>query len=255
MQITFSFLLTLLFALSSGGAFTQPEPQQVKEQINKTIQLSPGANVTVGGINGRVNIETWDSQQAEIHITITASSREALEARPLLVTNTPDSLVIRTENDREGRGWGRDRGWVRHEVNLKVPRQINAKVSGVNGTVHVGAITGTIHASGINGRTEIVQAGTASQLSGINGGVRVSLLRLGPEGLRVSGINGGVEVGLPDGTNADIDVSGTNGGVDSDLPLAVIGEVKRGQLKGTLGSGGTPIRVSGVNGGVKLRRN
>jgi DUF4097 and DUF4098 domain-containing protein YvlB len=227
----------------------------VTDQINKTVTLAPGSNVTVRGINGSVNIETWDGDRAEINITIKASDAAAMERRPILIDNTPNSLIIRTEEDREGRGRGWNRGWVRHEVRVKMPKNVNLKVSSVNGQVDVGAITGEVGLNSINGRVEVAQAGTATQLSSINGGVSLALLRLGEGGLHVSSVNGGVEIGLPAGTNAEIDVHSVNGGINSDLPITVVGEMKRGQMQGRVGEGGPPITITSVNGGVTLRRN
>lgn len=225
----------------------------VTEQINKTITLAPDSNVKVSGINGPLTIETWDGNRAEINIAIRASDREALERHPLLVEETPNSLTIRTENDREGRRGG-DRGWVHHEARLKLPRRVNLRVSGVNGAVDIGQIGGEIAVSGINGRVEVAQAGTATEISGINGATAVSLVRLGDGGLRVSGINGRVEIGLPATTNANVNVHGVNGGIDTDLPITVVGEMKKGNLTGTIGSGGSRIEISGINGGVLLKR-
>ncbi|MGH9834109.1 MAG: DUF4097 family beta strand repeat-containing protein [Blastocatellia bacterium] len=263
MQIQITFLLSLMlgfvFTVAPGGKSDRTVEVDVTDQIKKTITLAPGSNVTIRGINGRVNIETWDGDKAEmnaeINITIRASDREAMERRPILVDETPNSLIIRVEEDREGRKWGGDRGWVRHEVNLKLPKSINLKISSVNGTVGVGAITGEVGVSSVNGRVEVAQAGTATGLSSINGRVTLSLLRLGEGGLRVSSVNGGVEIGLPSTTNAEVDVRSVNGGIDSDLPITVVGEMKRGQLRGTIGSGGPQITITSVNGGVTLRRN
>ncbi len=227
----------------------------VTDQINKTVTLAPGSDVTVRSINGRVTIETWDSDRAEININIRASDAEAMERRPILIDNTPNSLTIRAEEDREGRRGGWERGWVRHEVHLKMPKSVNLKVSSVNGKVDVGAITGEVGLSSINGGVAVAQAGTATRLSSINGGVTLSLLRLGEGGLRVSSVNGGVELGLPSETNAEIDVHSVNGGINSDLPITLVGEMKRGQLRGRVGAGGPPIVISSVNGGVRLRGN
>ncbi len=240
------FLVAIAFSIARAD---------VNEQINKTVPLAGGANVRVSGINGRVTLETADINQAEINIAIKASSREALEQRPIVIENTPSSLVIRTINDREGGRESWNRGWVRHEVHVRMPRNVSLKVNGVNGPVQVGEITGEIAINGINGRVEVAQAGTASDIGGINGQTTISILNLGERGLHVKGINGHVEIGVPAGLNANIDVTGVNGNVNSDLPMQVIGEMRRGQLKGTIGSGGVPIQISGVNGGIHLKRN
>jgi len=260
MQIPIVFFLSLALSFILAIAPNQNQTRtsdsaDVTNQINKTVTLAPGSSVTVRGINGRVTIETWDSAQAEVNISVKASDTAAMERRPILIDNTPTSLIIRTEEDREGRDRGWDRGWVRHEVHLKMPKNVNLKVSSVNGTVDAGAISGEVAVSSVNGRVTVAQAGTATQLSSINGRVSLSLLRLGEGGLKVSSVNGGVEIGLPSATNAEVDVRSVNGGINSDLPITVVGEMKRGQLRGRVGDGGPPITITSVNGGVTLRRN
>lgn len=227
----------------------------LQEQINKALTLSPGTDVRVSSFNGSVKIETWDSDRAEINIQIKASDREAMDRRPVIIDHTGNTLVIRTENDREGGKWGRDRGWARHEVNLRLPRAISLTVSSINGSVNVGQLTGAVAVRSVNGSVQVAQAGTATELTSINGRTSVSVGRIGEGGLRVSSINGGVEINLPESTNADVEVRSVNGGINADIPINVIGEMKRGQLTGKLGSGGARITVNSVNGGVTLRGN
>jgi hypothetical protein len=248
-----------LLALVVGAAAcsvlpgTAAQTAEVTDQVNRSIELASGSDVRISGINGQVYVETAEGlAAAELRVTIEASSREAMERRPLIVENTPDTLIVRTETDGRGSWWRRE--WVRHEVRVRLPRNVNLRVSGVNGRVDVGEIGGTVGLSGINGRTTVVHAGSASAIDGINGRTTISVARLEDQGLRVSGINGGISIGLPDDLNADIDVSAVNGGVDSDLPLTVTGDVRRGRLRGSLGSGGPPIVISAVNGGVRLTR-
>ena len=261
MQIPIAFFLSLLLApaLALAPDYGQERATgsgEVTNQINRTVTLAPGANVKIQSINGLVSIETWDGDRAEINITVRASDIAAMERQPIIIeAPTPDSLTIRREEDKGGRRRGEDRGWVRHEARLKLPKSVNLNVSSVNGKVDVGAITGEVGVNSVNGGVVVAQAGTATQLSSINGGISVSLLRLGEGGLRVHSVNGGVKIGLPSETNAEIDVHSINGGVKSDLPITIIGEVKHGQLRGRVGDGGPPISITSVNGGVTLQRN
>lgn len=258
MQITIAFFLLLGSALALAPDHSQTKATDsgdVTNQINRTVTLTPGANVRIQSINGLVSIETWDGDRAEINIAVRASDIAAMERRPIIIEAAPDSLTIRVEEDNEGRRRGGDRGWVRHEVRLKMPKNVNLKVSSVNGKVDVGAITGEVGVRSVNGGVVVAQAGTATELSSINGGISVSLLRLGEGGLRVHSVNGGVKIGLPSETSAEIDVHSINGGVKSDLPITVVGEMKQGQLRGRVGDGGPPITITSVNGGVTLQRN
>jgi hypothetical protein len=259
MQIPIALFLLLGSALALAPDYSQTKATDsgdVTNQINKTVTLAPGANVKIHSINGLVSIETWDGDRAEININVRASDMVAMERQPIIIEEAPNSLTIRVEEDRgEGRRRGGDRGWVRHEVRLKLPKSVNLKVSSVNGKVDVGAITGEVGVNSVNGGVMVAQAGTATQLSSINGGISVSLLRLGEGGLRVHSVNGGVKIGLPSETNAEIDVHSINGGIKSDLPITVIGEMKHGQLRGRVGDGGPSITITSVNGGVTLQRN
>src|SRR5262245_40793942 len=102
MQIPIAFFLSLLFGSALAIAPSQSQTRsadsaEVTNQINKTVTLAPGSNVTVRSINGRVNIETWDSNQAEININVKASDTAAMERHPILIDNTPNSLIIRVE--------------------------------------------------------------------------------------------------------------------------------------------------------------
>jgi DUF4097 and DUF4098 domain-containing protein YvlB len=238
-------------ALALVVSFVIGNPWDVRDQINKTVTLSPGANVLIKGINGPVVIETTEGESAQINIDITASDQETLAARPLVVENTATSLTIRTLDQERG---GRDHAWVRHNVRLRLPRTVNLAVSGVNGQVTAQEITGTLSLKGVNGAVKVDGAGTATEISGVNGRVTVGLTKLSASGLKVSGINGGVDLAFAGQIDAQIDVRGVNGGVNSEFPMTVVGEMKRGELRGTIGAGGPRIDVSGINGGVQLKR-
>ena len=225
-----------------------------KDEFRQTYQLSPGAKVEVQGINGLAEIETWEGSAAEVTVVRSARSREDLEFHKVIVEQTASTLVVRGEKDRERSMLGRNRD-VRQRVMLKVPRQIDLSVSGINGKVGVGEVDGPVRLSGINGRVDVAQARGYSDISGINGRVKVTITQLGERGIHVSGVNGGVELFFAEELNADLDVTGINGGVNADVAnVTVMGKLDRQNFHAKIGSGGSPIRVSGVNGHVKLSR-
>ena len=225
-----------------------------KDEFRQSYQLSGGAKVEVRGINGAVEIETNPGSTAEVHIVRSARNREDLEYRKIIVEQTATSLVVRGENDRERSSLGRNRD-VRQRVMLRLPRAVDLGVSGINGKVDVGEVDGPVRLSGINGRVDVAQAMGYSDISGINGRVRVTITQLGARGIHVSGVNGGVELSFAEELNADLDVTGINGGVSTDVAnVTVLGKVDRQNFHAKIGSGGSPIKVSGVNGQVKLTR-
>src|SRR6476620_5903067 len=52
-----------------------------RDEIKKSVDLSPGARVEVTGINGTVTAETSSGNTAEIYIVRSARTREALTHR------------------------------------------------------------------------------------------------------------------------------------------------------------------------------
>lgn len=221
-----------------------------RDEINQTYQLSPGARVEVSGLNGAVDIETSNGSVAEIHIVRSARSREDLNYRKIIIEHTASSLVIKSEKERGERNVN-----VRQRVMLKLPRQIDLSVSGINGRATVGEIDGPVKLSGINGSVDVGQAQGYSDISGINGHVRVTIVRLSERGIHVSGVNGGVELRFNEDLNADLDVSGINGRVNTDVTnMTVMGKFSPQNFRAKIGTGGTPIVVSGINGTLKLGR-
>lgn len=225
---------------------------QGQKEIRQTFQLTAGAQVEVRGINGSVDIETSDSNTAELHIIRTAKDSSDLDRQQIIVEQTPTSLNIygkKTEGSWRAMFGG---GNVHNRVMLKLPRRVELTTKGVNGPVVVGELDGAVRLSGINGRVEVAQSANFAEVSGINGGVTIGVTRLGPDGLTVKGVNGGVEIRLAQDLNADIDVRGLNGSVSLNIPNVTTQERNRSSLQAQIGTGGIPINIKGVNGGVRF---
>ncbi len=234
-----------------GATHSSPE---VRDEIRKSYQLSPGARVEIAGINGGVKIETSDTRTADVYIERTAASQEALNRRKIVIEATDDKLTIRGEKGDGGFLSGVFGSNPTERVTLKLPRQIALVTKGVNGSVKVGEIDGPVDVLGINGKVEIEQASGAAKFSGINGNISVALNRLGQDGVDMSGINGNIELRLADGVNASLKTHGMNGRVISDMPNVVVDKNSRGNYTATIGSGGSSISASGINGNIRLTR-
>ena len=221
-----------------------------RDEINQTYTLASGARVEVRGINGTVDVETANVATAEVHVVRSARSRDDLNYHKIIVEQTANGLVVRGEKEND-----HGNHQVRYRVTLRVPRQIDLGINGVNGRVTVGAVDGPVDLSGINGAVEVGQAVGYANISGINGRVKVNIVRLSERGIHVNGINGAVEIQFADDLNADVEVTGINGRVNADVPnVTVMGKLERNNFRARIGTGGTPITLSGINGQVKLTR-
>ena len=70
--------------------------------------------------------------------------------------------------------------------------------------------------------------------------------------IRLKSVNGSIELGLPGSPNAQVKASTVSGGIRTDFPLEVQGGYVGKNLTGTLGSGGTRIELSNVNGSIHI---
>src|ERR1051325_5168436 len=233
---------------------THHNASDVRQEIRQSYELSPGARVELSGLNGAVNIETSDSNKAEVFIERTASSQEALDRRKVVIEADANSLRIHGEKGDGtfiARIFGSSAG---ERVTLKLPRQIALYAKGVNGAFVTSDIDGAVEVSGINGRVQIGSALGRATFKGINGNMVVGLKKLDSDGVTLNGINGNIELQVASDLNADFDAHGMNGQVVSDLPNVAIDRNKRGSYSGHIGSGGAGITAKGINGNIRFTR-
>lgn len=224
-----------------------------REEIRRSYTLKPGAQVVVGNINGRIDVETADIDHAEVLIVRSAKQRDDLQFRRVNIEHEPSQLLIRIENDRKSLFSALGKlPEARQRVLLKLPRKVEFNAHGLNGNIKVGEIDGAVELNGINGEIKVARA-NGLELRGINGNLDVTVTKLSKRGVEASGINGNVDLRFADEVNADIDINGINGQINPELPNFVAsGEPRRGRLEGRAGAGGPHIGVRGVNGNVSL---
>ena len=242
------------FSRVVGAASEQPTGD-VREEIRKNFELQPGARVEIAGINGKVDVQTSDTKTAEVYVLRTAGNRDALSRREVTVEQTSTGLLVRGRQVSHG-FWEHLFGTKANEdVTIKAPRAIVLAIRGVNGRVTTGDVEGAIAAKGINGEVELGAANDSAEITGINGNVSVGLNQLGNTGARVSGVNGNIELRLGTGLNADLTAKGMNGNVRSEISDVTVDKDEYGShYSAKIGSGGSPITISGINGNVRLTR-
>ena len=227
-----------------------------REEIRQSYELSPGAQVTLSGVNGQVKIETADIKTAEVYIVRSARKREDLEYRQVQIEHSPTQLSIRVENKRERSlffALFSSTPESHQRVVLKLPRDIELSANGVKGPMTIGEIAGQVRLNGISGNVKVAQASGSSVFNGINGSLEATITGVRDRGVRVNGINGNVEMRLAETINADLIVRGVNGNVTPELPKATMkGKRDHSNFTAQLGEGGAPITISGVNGNVRL---
>ncbi|HEX8136727.1 MAG TPA: DUF4097 family beta strand repeat-containing protein [Pyrinomonadaceae bacterium] len=249
MMILHALLMaTLLMGAGLMSASAQGERDlPVKEEINRSFQLAPGATVSVATISGPVDVETSNSNTADVHIVRSAETQRELDCYRTVVEQTAAGLSISHEQDcRTVR--------ARQRVRLRLPRNVNLRIESVSGDVHIAAIDGSTRLSSISGGVWIEQAGGDLNISSVSGQVNLNIVRLNRHGLRLDSISGQVTLAVADSVNADVSVSSISGDFSSEIPGVRVDKVGDSDYRAQIGSGGTRISISSVSGQITLRR-
>ena len=224
---------------------------QEREEIRQNYQIAPGATVEIFNINGPLEIDTVSGNTAEVYVERTARTKADLEYRKIIIENTPTSFRLYSEQQEDEVG---KRINVRHRVVLKLPRPSALNVHNINGKARVGDVAGPITLGNINGRLEIGVATEFAELSNINGSTDMTIAQLGSRGIQMRNMNGSINIRFLSDVNADLEITSFNGSVDSSLPNMSVQKKDRGEFRGQIGSGGTPIAGTHVNGAISIRR-
>ena len=247
-QLTVASLATVLGAVT---AFAAPE---VREEFHQTYPLTDQGRVHLENINGNVHIVTWNREEIKVDAVKHAKKQEHLDEvkievdaktdRIRIKTKYPDSWLRRNKNNSTG-----------VDYTLTVPKQSHLdKISTVNGGVQIEDVIGDVEANSVNGPVTATGLAGKVELSSVNGAVNASFAEM-KKGVSLKSVNGSVTVAVPPEANADVSAKTVNGSVRSDFALQTKKHFPIGRnLDGKLGEGGPAIKMSSVNGGIRVDR-
>jgi len=247
---------SLIWALTLGAlmafALTASANDQFTAEFHRTFSLPANGRVSLENINGNVTISGWDRTEIQIDAVKKANSQQKLDEAKIEVEASNDAVHIRTKYP-EGHN-NNNPATVTYE--LHVPRLARLEnIDLVNGSLEISGVSGDIKTNLVNGKTSIHDLAGRADLSAVNGAITAGYRSLsGVPEIRLKSVNGAVTLGLPASPNADLSVSTVNGGISTDFPLTVQGKFMGHRLDGKLGSGGTRIEISNVNGSVHLKQ-
>ena len=234
--------------LNAGPAGHEWTQAVAGQEEHKTYQLAAGAHIDVSYISGPVSVEATDGSTAKVSIYRTAPNPDDLVYRKVFVEQTSSGLTIRQKND----GTEPDQVDLLNRVVLKVPRQVSVTGKSISGHFNVSGINGAIHLNAISGSVEAKHLNGAFTVSGASGNVRVAVERIDDAGLRVSNVSGIIYLKLASDLNAEISISNSTGAVTSKIEGLTL-DKHAANYSARLGLGGPRIVVSNVTGGVVLQ--
>ncbi len=235
----------------AGSAHNQTnsgDAMAVREVIDRSVELSPGAEVSLESIAGPVTIETGNASTARIHIVRGAATARELACYQTRIEASASRLKIYHDQTRT-----RECNSIRsrQEVHLVLPRSVRLAMSSVAGDVDIAPVDGRVELSSIAGQVR-AHGVRQADLSSIAGGLQLDLGQLDTRGIQVSSIVGPTRIRFAPGTNADVRVDSVIGNVTSATPAIAIG-YHSGSAVARVGAGGAPVSISSVVGSVTLQ--
>jgi DUF4097 and DUF4098 domain-containing protein YvlB len=232
---------------------------ELTEELHKTYLIDADGRVSLKNVNGAVHISAWDRNEVQVDAIKRARTKEALDEAEIVIDSASSSISIRTRypDSERKRAWHGDDQKASVEYTLKVPRRARLfAVETVNGGVDVKAVSGNVKVSSVNGSVIAQNLASEAQLSTVNGRVEASFEKLeGTPSISLHTVNGSIELSIPDRSNAELSASTVHGGIASDfgMPASTMRHHKvGGSFTGRIGSGGAHIKLSSVNGGIRI---
>jgi len=232
------------------GGSDRPRHCEVREMM---VPLAGNALTVDATPNGGISVRGWDRAEIQLRAKVNAQAETQQEADALAaeVKVLTDGGRIRSEGRHTNRG---DGGWS-VSFELMVPARHDLTLNTTNGGISIKDVHGQIEFTTTNGGITLANVNGDVRGRTNNGGVQVELSGHSWEGqgLDVQTRNGGIRLAVPDGYSAHLEMGTRNGGFSSKLPLTVQGDIGR-EVSVNLGSGGAPIKLRTVNGGVSITR-
>lgn len=233
--------------LSEAGA----EVSGSETVITNTYPLTDESVFSIQNINGPVEIEGWDSDEAEVKIIKRGGSESARGNLPIRITQGAHNLAFRTPPESLA---GVEE--VRYEVRL--PHKLREiEIKSVNSNVSISDVSATVSIIVQRGNITLDDVAGTVNTKTTKGNTSVTFEDVSPNAPQVyNGIHGNIEVDFPDEINTEVKAETIDGDieVDDDLGLKVEKRMVGQQALGRVGKGGHPVVIKVISGNIKIEQ-
>lgn len=244
---------------AAGLLMAAPLQADVTKVEEFDFELNAGGTLRVENINGDITVTAGPGRAVHVIATKKAGSQSYLDGIEVQVRADEDRISIRTEHPKSSTRWfghSENSGSVSYEIVVPADTHLDS-IDTVNGEIEVAGIRGDVSADTTNGDIRVSGLSGNLEADTVNGSIEATFDRLGGDQRVVAEtVNGRVQLRLPADASARIDVGTVNGGIDADdFGLEVDKGFLGRDLDGEIGSGDARIKVSTVNGSVKIRKS
>lgn len=229
-----------------------------KENVKYTLNGSGKTSIHIENVNGRINVSNSGDTTGEIKIDaeIIADVKhdeqdKKIENVNIKIDSSGSEIKIETEINRSNSGMFRKNSNAEVNYDIKVPRNMKVYTETVNGTTTITRITGDVKAETVNGKVNVLNCQGKVDVDGVNGSILCNVDSV-TAGININIVNGDVKIGGLKNIDADVNASTIHGRVKfKNLTFNEVNSEKK-SLSGTLGKGGSMVKVESTNGSISL---
>jgi len=228
-------------------------------------ELRPGQDLAIGNVDGTVTVTRATGRTAEVLVTkrVIRGNGDLVQA---ILEETSDGIKVcsvylyevgerRTSCNQSSEGRRRREPLeVEMTYEVRVPEGVDLQVGTVDGDVIARGLASEATLATVDGN--ITVTGRApSRVATVDGDITMDLTGELPSTMRISTVDGSVEVTVPASAGFDVHATTVDGDLESDFPITVKGKWGPRTMRGSVGDGRTELRISTVDGSVRLRKH
>ena len=255
-------------AVSITASASPARAQKSEEPFHWSGDVQNAHWVYVRNLNGAVRVQAGSGSKVEVSarkqwrrgnpedvkISVTQVGSNKGDLWVCAIYRSPDSCDEDGYHSHRDGWWNGNNNDTSVEFTITLPAGVKVDASSVNGEVEVDGVAAEVIANTVNGGVIARSAGGPVRAKTVNGQVTVRSGVVDGNNLDYSTVNGSITIELPAATNASLDMRTPNGSVSSDFPVTVEGTFSAHRMHGTIGKGGPTIKLSTVNGSIRLRK-
>jgi len=222
--------------------------------------IKPSQHVWIRNTNGPIEVVAAEGDSVVIRVEKSWHMSDPQTVKLVPVTTERGLTVCAVWEARDSRcdadGDYHMNGVKKNDVavrfTVELPKSVPINASTVNGALEIDGVSAPVEAGTVNGRIAVSTAAGPVQATTVNGSIEANMQSLTGGDVRLTTVNGSVVAGLPVQLNAEIDAETVNGRVETDFPVKIVGKITPRHLRGTIGSGGSALKLVTVNGSITI---
>jgi hypothetical protein len=222
--------------------------------------ITPSQQVWIRNTNGPIDVVPGrsDSLVVRVEKSWRNSDPESVQMIPVLsergvtICAMWEAREMRCQEGGDYRLNGVKKNDVAVRIVVELPHSVPVDASTVNGGLEINGVSAPVEASTVNGKISVITSTGPVNANTVNGSIEAIMESLASGDIRLTTVNGSVTAGLPRSINANIDAETVNGRVETDFRVKISGKISTRHLRGTIGTGGSTLKLVTVNGSIGL---